>query len=80
MVSLLLIILFFIVFVSGVGLHFAPSGRIARDVDWSFFGFSRDSLEMLHTLFGYLMSGLVVIHLFLNYKMFFNELRVLFKR
>jgi cytochrome b subunit of formate dehydrogenase len=77
--SLLLIVSFFVVFFSGLGLYFAPIGKIARETNWNFFGFDKPSLEKIHTLFGFIMSGLVIIHLFLNYKLLFTELKTLFK-
>ena len=65
-VSLFLIVLFIVVFISGIGLNLAPSGRIAREIGWNFLGFDKESLEMIHTLPGYLMSGLIIIHLLLK--------------
>lgn len=63
--SSLLLILFIIVLLTGIGLHISPSGKIA--------------LKKLHTIAGYIMSGLIIIHLFLNRKIFLNELKTLFK-
>ncbi|MBO8160462.1 MAG: DUF4405 domain-containing protein [Thermosipho sp. (in: Bacteria)] len=79
-ISVVLIIVFLIVLISGIGLDIAPSGRIARDTSWEFLGFDRDSLKTIHVWSGYIMAGLIVVHfLILNLKMFICELGVLFK-
>ena len=75
-----MIVLFVVVFLSGVGLHIAPSGRIAREIAWNLFGLDKKSLERIHTLSGYIMSGLTIIHLLLNYKMFISEINILLRR
>jgi len=79
-ISLFLIVLFVVVFISGIGLHLAPSGRIAGEIGWNFLGFDKKQLEMIHTLSGYLMSGLIIIHLLLNYKMLVSEIKILIRR
>ncbi len=79
-ISTLLIIAFTIVLFSGIGLYFAPSGKIAELTNWHFFGFSKLKLGKLHTLFAFIMSGLVIVHLFLNYKMFLGEVKMLFEK
>jgi len=78
--SSLLLITFIIVLFTGIGLYFSPSGRIAREIGWTFLGFNKEKLENLHTLSGFIMSALVMIHLFVNYKMFLSEIKTLFKR
>ncbi len=75
--STLLIIIFIVVLFTGIGLTFAPSGRIARETSWAFLGFSKFKLLRLHTVTGYIMAGLVVFHLILNYKMFLAEIKAL---
>ncbi len=75
--SLLLIISIIAIF-TGIGLYFAPSGRIARGTGWSFFGFNLSKLEMLHTVTGFIMAVLIVIHFIINYKMFKNEMKQVF--
>ena len=74
-ISLFLIVLFVVVFITGTELHFAPCGKIAREISWNFLGFDRKTLRMIHTLSGYLMSGLIIIHLLLNYKMLISEIK-----
>jgi len=77
--SSLILIIFIIVLFTGIGLYFSPSGRIAKEISWNFLGFGKWQLENLHTLSGFIMSVLVIIHLFINSKMFFNEIKRLFK-
>jgi len=78
--SLLLLIIFIIVLFTGIGLYFSPSGRIAKEISWNFLGFDKWKLENLHTLSGFIMSALVIIHLLINYKMFLGEVKFLFRR
>ncbi len=60
---------------TGIGLYFAPSGRIARETSWAFFGLSKLQLEQLHTITGFIFAGLAVIHFILNLKMLLCELK-----
>jgi len=78
--SSLLLITFIIVLFTGIGLYFSPSGKIAKEISWTFLGFNKWQLENLHTRSGFFMSALIIIHLFINYKMFLGELKVLFKK
>ena len=77
--SSLLLITFIVVLFTGIGLYFSPSGKIAKEINWNFLGFNKLQLENLHTISGFIMSGLILIHLFLNYKMFLGEIKSLFK-
>ena len=73
--SSLLLITFIIVTFTGTGLYFSPSGQIAKNTSWSFFGFDEWQLENIHTRIGFIMVALIIIHLFLNYKIFLNEIK-----
>ena len=79
-VSSLLLLVFAVVLFTGVGLNLSPSGKIANETGWNFAGLSKGQLENLHTVSGYIMSGLVLIHLALNYKMYLGEIRTLFNK
>ena len=74
--SSLLIIVFVVVAFTGIGLYFAP----ADPVGWSFFGLKKMQLEKLHTVSGFVMIGLIIVHLSLNFKMFIGELKSLKRR
>jgi len=78
--SSLILITFIIVLLTGIGLYLSPSGRATKEISWDFFGFDKWQLENMHTLFGFIMSALVIIHLIINYKMFLNEIKILFKK
>ena len=78
-ISTLLLITFFIIIFTGIGLYLAPSGRIARETNWTFLGFNRFKLENLHTNIGFVMTALVIIHLIINYKIYINEVKALLK-
>ncbi|MGB9855553.1 MAG: DUF4405 domain-containing protein [Caldisericum exile] len=72
--STLILLLFIPVTFSGIGLYFAPSGRIAKITNWTFLGFSKESLEAMHNVPGMVFGALVVIHLLLNFKIYKNEI------
>ncbi len=42
---------------TGVGLYLAPSGRIARETGWNFWGLSKLKLEEIHTKMGFFLCG-----------------------
>lgn len=71
--------LFIVVGFSGIGLFFAPNGREARLLNWTFLGFSRSSLETLHEIPGIILIVLLVIHFLFNLKLYINEIKILFK-
>ena len=77
--STVLLIDFIIVIFTGIGLYFAPSGRIANETGWSFLGFNLLKLERLHTVSGFTMAVLVGVHFIINYKIFKNELKQVFR-
>jgi len=78
--SSLLLIAFIITTFTGAGLYFAPSEKIITEDVWSFFGFSKFQLINLHVRLGFIMSGIIIVHLFMNYKMFLVEIKALFKK
>ena len=73
--SSLLIATFMAVTFTGIGLWLAPSGRVAREMGWNFFGLDKWILENLHTLLGFSLSFLVVVHFILNFRLYVNELK-----
>ncbi|MCD6576087.1 MAG: DUF4405 domain-containing protein [Nanoarchaeota archaeon] len=77
--STALIVVFALVVFTGIGMYFAPSGRVAYEAGWTFFGIQKFQLENLHTITGFLMAVIVGIHLLLNYKMYAGEVKMLFK-
>ncbi len=79
-ISSLLILLFFAVTITGFGLYLAPIGRIANATNWRFLAMDKHTLEKIHTLTGFAMSFLIMIHLIINYKLFFAEIKSFKKR
>ncbi len=75
LLSSLLLLDFPLVLFTGIGLFLAPSGRVAWQTGWTFFGLAKHQLETLHTITGFLLAALVLIHLALNYRLFTNELK-----
>ena len=76
-ISLLLLIVGIGVFFTGIGLYLAPHGR--HSAYWTFMGIPKYKLEQYHTILGFVMSGLIIVHLWLNRKMFVGEIKSLFK-
>ena len=74
--SLALLIIFIVVTFTGIGLHFSP----VKGISWTFLGLNKKQLENMHTLFGFIMSALVIFHFIVNYKLFLSELKSLFMK
>ncbi len=76
-VSLLLFITFIIVFLTGLKLYLI-NPQLARLRLHGPNGFGKIALKNVHTYVGFLMSGLVIVHLFLNFKLWVCEWKKLF--
>lgn len=74
-VDLLLTITFVVLAITGIGLYFAPSGRIANSMNWTFLGLDKETLTLIHTYFGFIMIGLVAIHLIIGFRSMLAMLR-----
>jgi len=72
LLSTLLIIVFLIVAISGIMLHFARTGMIL--------GIPRGVLRDVHTWIGFSMCFLIPVHLLLNRLIYVGELKSLAKR
>ena len=57
---------------SGIILYIAPPGRIANWTNWKVWGMSKGEWEAIHTIFGYVLLIIVALHLYYNWKMFWN--------
>jgi len=71
-VSSLMLLLFLFLAISGAILYFGKTGVIM--------GLSRSALRNAHTCAAILMCILVLIHLILNRRLYFSELKSIFKR
>lgn len=60
--------------ISGIGLYSAPSGRQSRLINWTFFGISRSQLQTMHDIPGIILTVLFVIHMILNFRIYFTRL------
>lgn len=75
-ISVGLALSFLMIIVTGVVLYIAPPGRVARWINWVFFGLDRAQWETQHTIFSYLFIFFGLIHLFLiNWKAFISYLK-----
>ena len=52
--------------ISGVVLYLAPSGRVAKTVDWRLLWLAKEQWEALHTVFGFVFLVLAGVHLKYN--------------
>ncbi|MCL0032784.1 DUF4405 domain-containing protein [Peptococcaceae bacterium] len=78
-ISTALIVLFVLVLITGIGLYLSPSGQVAKEINWSFLGFNKWELGEIHVTCSFIMAGLILLHLFLNFKMFLSEIKSIFK-
>ncbi|CAI1494073.1 conserved membrane protein of unknown function [Thermococcus nautili] len=78
-VDLLLLIVFVAIAITGIGLYLAPSGRIADSIGWTFLGMDKDTLTNVHTYLGFVMIGLVAVHLAVGFRSMWVMLKSAFK-
>lgn len=57
---------------SGIILYIAPPGRVANWTNWKVWGMSKGEWEAIHTIFGYVLLIIVAVHLYYNWKVFWN--------
>ena len=57
---------------SGIILYISPPGRIANWTNWNVWGLSKEEWGAIHTIFGYAVLIIVGVHLYYNWKMFWN--------
>ncbi|MBW2028050.1 MAG: DUF4405 domain-containing protein [Deltaproteobacteria bacterium] len=58
--------------ISGIILYIAPPGRIANWTNWNIWGLTKGEWGAIHTIFGYVLLIIVGIHLYYNWRMFWN--------
>ena len=58
---------FLALFFSGLVLFIAPSGRVARALDWKFLGVAKGGWEEIHITFTAIFVAAVVVHLIINW-------------
>ncbi len=63
-----------VLIVSGVVLYIAPSGRVARSMDWRLLWMDKGAWESVHTNSGYVSILFGLVHLFLNWKVLVHYL------
>ena len=70
--TFLVTISFIVDTISGVILYIAPPGRIAHWTNWTVWGLDKEEWGAIHTIFGYVLLIIVGIHLYYNWKIFWN--------
>ena len=71
-VTFVVTISFIVDTISGVILYIAPPGRIAHWTNWTVWGLDKEEWGAIHTIFGYVLLIIVGIHLYYNWKIFWN--------
>jgi ABC-type Fe3+-siderophore transport system permease subunit len=74
LLSATLLLVFMVVAVSGFFLFLSPKGKVAKEVGWQMIGISKEGWAKIHTISGFLMVILVLIHFVLNLEMLKAEL------
>ncbi len=74
-VSILLGYCLLVLAVSGVVLYIAPHGRYANWNHWTLWGLTKGDWENVHTIVGYLMVILSILHVYLNWRPMINYLK-----
>lgn len=75
-VSLSVFVSFLAMSISGIVLYIAPSGRIARDLDWRVWSLSRGDWTALHLTFSAVFMIAALIHLWLNRRPIWSYLKI----
>ncbi len=75
--SLVLLLLFIIVTITGIGLFLAPKHGAET---WTFIGWKKDQIKQMHTVLGFIMSLLILIHLYINRHMLYTEVQTLINK
>lgn len=73
--SLLLSLLFVAIAFSGVILYVTPRGRVANWTGWTIFGLQKQSWQAIHINIGLLFLLATVLHLVLNWGMFWGYIK-----
>jgi hypothetical protein len=63
---------FIVDFISGVILYIAPPGRVANWTNWNIWGLSKHEWGAIHTIFGYVLLIIIGIHIYNNWRIFWN--------
>ncbi len=75
LITYLLALSFFVLVISGVVNFLAPSGRIARQIDWSLLGLDRIAWQSLHLSFAAVFIIIALVHLAFNWHGLLHYLR-----
>lgn len=79
-ISSSLVVIFFILMFTGIGLWISPSGKIAKISGWNYFGLDKETLKTVHFYAGILMGFLGCTHLILNYRLLKTELKCVYRK
>lgn len=61
--------------ITGIVCYIKPAGRVASWIDWRLLGLDKGAWEAVHTIFAFLFVAAAVIHVILNWKVFWNYIR-----
>lgn len=74
-VSLIVVIAFLILAVTGIALYATPPGRIANWSGWTLLGVTKTQWQAVHMTFGFLFLVAAAFHLVFNWKVLLHYLR-----
>ena len=74
-ISFTILFLFIIILFSAVALNLRPEGSVALWIGWKFLGLSKENWEGIHVIISILFVTFVLIHFFLNIKLFTHYLK-----
>jgi hypothetical protein len=80
LIAIALLVAFSATAITGIGLHFAPIGKIAKVTGWNFLGLDKYTLKTVHGLFAFATTLLTAIHVILNRKLLYAEVKHMLKR
>ncbi|MHA1566809.1 MAG: DUF4405 domain-containing protein [Alphaproteobacteria bacterium] len=75
LVTLLVTLSFFVMLISGVVVFLAPSGQIAKQIDWTMIGLDRAKWLTLHISFAVVFIVFSLVHLTFNWRALLHHLR-----
>lgn len=74
-ISLFLVSSVLLVFISGLALYFAPSGRVVQTMSWELLWLNKTQWEAIHTVFGLLWIPILATHIVFNWRPILSYLK-----
>lgn len=75
LITYLVVLSFLVMLISGAVMFLAPSGRVAKDIDWALLGIGRAEWQTLHLSFAVVFIAMGLSHLACNWRSLAHHLR-----